>query len=519
MSDTLARRIYSLLGGLLIVAAAFLTYTWNSKTVFFEDGVYFADGDCYARMTRVQMVLEHPFTPLRHHDFENYPEGTTPHTTAPLDFLIAGLSLVLKPFSAQPLDLAGAYISPLLGILLVGYLWWWSGKVFPGGLRWPLLVTVVLSPILVHGFQLGRPDHQSLIILLVGIAWAAELALWRNTPGRWHLVSAISWGLALWVSLFEPAILLVATLLLRALVGFVSRRHALLPDRTSLIVFFSILALWLLFDGWRGTGLPDAYKATFWRWAQSIGELQHTSVSQIFAWCGWLLAVAPALLVLRSLQLRTLKGVAWAVMLLLLTGLTLWHMRWGYFLALSFAFALPIALAAIPWKPVAWAAFIIALWPVASEWDEKLFPDQEELRARNENLADAVLLRSTIPAMTNPGSILAPWWLTPAAVYWSRHPGMGGSSHQSLPGIVDTAEFYTTTDQEKARKILEDHHVRYVIAYEPSRILENSAQVLGTPQPASSFATELFRPRPVPPRFLRLVNQNRFFRIYEVTPD
>ncbi len=113
------------------MAAALLTYTWNAKSVFFEDGIYFTDGDCYARMTRVQKVLEHPFSPLRHHDFENYPQGTTPHTTAPLDFLNAGLSLILKPFSAQALDLAGAYISPLLGALLVGFLWWWSRKVFP----------------------------------------------------------------------------------------------------------------------------------------------------------------------------------------------------------------------------------------------------------------------------------------------------------------------------------------------------------------------------------------------------
>ncbi len=85
VSDSLVRRIYSLLGGLLIVAAALLTYTWNSKTVFFEDGIYFADGDCYARMTRVQMVLEHPFSPLRHHDFENYPR--VPRRTPPLPWI------------------------------------------------------------------------------------------------------------------------------------------------------------------------------------------------------------------------------------------------------------------------------------------------------------------------------------------------------------------------------------------------------------------------------------------------
>jgi len=44
--------------------------------------------DCYARMTRVEMVSAKPGLIVRHHTFENFPQGTTPHTTAPLDYLI-----------------------------------------------------------------------------------------------------------------------------------------------------------------------------------------------------------------------------------------------------------------------------------------------------------------------------------------------------------------------------------------------------------------------------------------------
>jgi asparagine N-glycosylation enzyme membrane subunit Stt3 len=98
----------------------------NYQDVFVEGNIYFTDADCYARMTRVRICSERPGTILRHHDFENFPHGTTPHTTAPLDYLIVGLSILLTPFSPQPIDLAGAVISPCLGLLAGLFLWWWS---------------------------------------------------------------------------------------------------------------------------------------------------------------------------------------------------------------------------------------------------------------------------------------------------------------------------------------------------------------------------------------------------------
>ncbi len=172
-----------------------------------------------------------PIAPPR---LRELPAGTTPHTTAPLDFLIAGLSLVLKPFSAQSLDLAGAFISPLLGAC-------WSASC-GGGRGRSFRQSALAAP-----FD-GRPlPHPRPWVP----ARSPRPSISHPPPGRHRLVgrdrplaqhpgplasvSAISWGLALWVSLFEPAILLLSTLLLRALVGFPSRRRALLPDRTSLI--------------------------------------------------------------------------------------------------------------------------------------------------------------------------------------------------------------------------------------------------------------------------------------------
>src|SRR2546423_4884014 len=108
----------------------------NYREVFIGGEVYFTDADCYSRMTRVRMCVEHPGIILRHHSFENYPAGTTPHTTAPLDYLIAALSVVLKPITSRPVDLAGAIISPLLALATGWFLWWWSwrgGAGFAGG--------------------------------------------------------------------------------------------------------------------------------------------------------------------------------------------------------------------------------------------------------------------------------------------------------------------------------------------------------------------------------------------------
>src|SRR5215510_13790803 len=90
----------------LLTVLILATRCANYQDVFVAGNVYFADADCYARMTRAEMVKEKPGTIIRHHAFENFPQGTTPHTTAPLDYLIVALSFLLNPFTPHPLDLA-----------------------------------------------------------------------------------------------------------------------------------------------------------------------------------------------------------------------------------------------------------------------------------------------------------------------------------------------------------------------------------------------------------------------------
>src|SRR5438874_12138640 len=185
----------------------------NYQEVFVAGDIYFTDADCYARMTRVRACAQHPGLILRHHDFENYPVGTTPHTTAPLDYLILFLSMVLRPFRPHEIDFSGALISPLFALIGGWFLWWWSRSMkLP--YRWAMLILYAISPILVHGSELGRPDHQSLLMLLITIALCAEWKLQTEVSTGWSALSGISWGIAIWVSAYEPLILFLLLIFL-----------------------------------------------------------------------------------------------------------------------------------------------------------------------------------------------------------------------------------------------------------------------------------------------------------------
>lgn len=480
-------------------------FTWNQEAVFYGGEVYFTDGDCYSRMTRVRMIEEEGLRSIRSHAWENFPQGTAPHTTMPLDALIAGMSAALAPFTTRHLALAGAWVSPVLGIATVFFLMIWGLAVkLPHW--WATGLMAVVSPILAHGFELGRPDHQSLLVLLIAVALAAEVGIWRKNETRWSYVSAVAWGLALWVSLFEPAVLLGAVLAARIVVRWLG------IGLKQLAVFFGILALAFLIDGWRAAAFHEA----FGRWALNIGELRSASWSVMFSWCGWLVVAAIAILALRVFRNGAAVGCLFAALLVLLMALCFWHARWGYFLALIFAMSLPWVLTAFCWRWLSAVILLISLWPVAQEWEGMLYPRGEAFQSRIEKIVDAVALREAALSIQNlpEGGVLAPWWFCPAIVWWSGKPCVGGSSHQSLPGIVESSRFYLATDDATAREILRQLKVGYVFAYEPERVVSNSEQILGEKSNGDTLADRLYKNSPPP--WLETLFQNRFFRVYRV---
>ncbi|HSV61938.1 MAG TPA: hypothetical protein VLH83_01220, partial [Chthoniobacterales bacterium] len=500
------RRTLIAIAELLVLSALIIaTRCANFADVFVGGEIYFTDADCYARMTRVRICLEHPGTIVRHHGFENFPSGTTPHTTAPFDYLIAVLSTLM----GGAIDVAGAIVSPALALLTGWFLWWWSRRIrLP--YRGALLLLFALSPILVHGTELGRPDHQSLVLALIAIALCAEWTLTTTDSRGWSVTSGVAWGLALWVSLYEPLILLA----ILGLVQLIAARKIFLT-RNRLIgwaVCGALVLLALLIERrlppWPATG------ETFSNWAATIGELRAVWPNDPvwLRWTGLLLIPFPALLWI-AFRSRTIP-VFLATLLTASFALTIWQARWAYFFMMLFALSLPICLSFIKHRIAGWTLIAISFFPILKDWDERLWPNDFQRGAIAERRMENIGMRQT--ALQIDGPFLAPWWWSPAIAYWSRQPGVAGSSHEALPGIADSARFFAATDSEVAKSILLKTKVAWVLAYDADRTVANSAAILGLPPPQTPLGKILDRTPSQAPPFLRLSAQNPAGKLFRV---
>ena len=497
----------------------------NYHDVFVAGNVYFVDADCYARMTRVQMCAQKPGLIVRDHTFENFPHGTAPHTTAPFDYLIVGLSFLLKPFTLHPLDFAGAFISPLLALFGGWFLWWWSRRM-KFRYRWMTLILYAISPILVHGTEIGRPDHQSLLIVLITVAICAEWSFQSpellGTPRAWSATSNVAWALAIWVSAYEPLLLFLVVM---AATFVVDRRTLFARDRhVGWILFAATIAIALLIERRVPSFAIFQSNAAFKNWARAIGELAHVSPANPvwLRWCGYLLLAAPLLI---WMNFKTRKDPAHGVralpiyVLLVATYLlTIWQARWGYFFVLIFALALPALLEPIKSRVAVCIAFVLSMFPILRDWDETLWPSDVQSARRVEQRNESVQLRDLALNLRSSDvhPFLAPWWLSPSIVYWSGQPGVAGSSHESLSGIEDTARFFLSEDAHKAREILENHRVTWVFAYDSERVAQNSAAILNKALPLRPLCRVLDRTPTQAPGFLMFTAQNAACKLYSV---
>jgi hypothetical protein len=539
------RRTFFVIFLFAVAALALLARVANVRDVFVDGAIYFIDADCYSRMTRVAAVLEKPGTILRHHEFENYPAGIAPHTTAPLDYLIVSLKWMVDAvlfiadrkgtsvLRGQSADVAGAVSSVIFGVLTCLWIAIWAKMMERGAGRstvlsgmeprpWPrgswaaAPLFFAVSPIVVHGTILGRPDHQALLLLVLAVALGAECRLARTPSRAWCIASGFAWGAALWVSLYEPLVLLVGLLVIWLVCA---QQRIFAKERLPWLAAFAAMLLiaWLV-EGWRFHP-PDRDMFIYLaNWNRTIGELRHLNPARplLYHWLGWGCVASPVLLVIAMRHYR--RAFPLLLLLLLVFALTCWQLRWGYFLALVFAMTLPWQLAALrkPW--LAWSFFLVSLWPVAREWDARLFPDRETQDAREHRRADLVLLREAAVAMRAPDRrpFIAPWWMSPALAYWSRQPGIAGSSHESLPGIIDSARLYYAGTAEDAGPILAMRRVRYVLGADPAGIVANATALLELSAPARPFATLLAtQPHSVAP-FIQPIFSNAFYKVFEV---
>jgi hypothetical protein len=510
----------------LLTALIVVTRCANYQDVFVAGNVYFVDPDCYARMTRAQMVRAKPGLIIRHHAFENFPQGTTPHTTAPLDYLIVALSFLLSPFTAHALDLAGAFVSPLLALVGGWFLWWWSVKF---RYRWAMLILYAISPILVHGTELGRPDHQSLLILLVAIAicagWSSQTLQAPNMASAWRLTSAAAWSLAIWVSAYEP---LVLFLMLTATGILIDRREVFARDRRAgWILFAAIIAIAFAVEGrvpWFAILRSNGHLK---EWGSTIGELAPVSpMNPVWVnWCGYLLLVAPVLIWMSIRRPRNdtsgRRALPFYVLLVATYFLTIWQARWGYFFVLIFALALPALLAPIKSGAAVWIAVVLSMFPILRDWDDRLWPNEGQLAGRMEGRIESVQIRDLALSLRSPEvhAFLAPWWLSPSIAYWSGQPAVAGSSHESLQGIEETARFFLSENLQTAREILEKRHVAWVFAYDSDRVAENSAATLNEPVPREPLCRVLDRIPSHAPPFLIFSAQTPACKLYRVSVE
>ncbi len=497
---------------------------WNSGSVFMQGHTFYVDADCYSRMTRVARVYEHPSQPVHFHEFENWPQGVVPHTTAPFDYLTAGLALAFRPFSgdaAVALDRAGAWVSPLL-VVLTGLALWIGG----GRGRYAALLYFAVSPMLVHGTALGRPDHQSLILLCMAVALRAELALLEKEgePNRaWAVAGGLAWGLGLWTSLYEPLILwVIATALSLSLLR---RSYFCRARRDWALALAAVLLAGLAVDGWPSAKLAPEVSAYFANWSRTVGELNHAALGNLAGWAGWLVFAAPLLLAWAAWRQRDRRCLFCLGLLLATTGLTVWQGRWGYFFALAFVLALPPMLAPFyrKWQTRVgmWAVLIVCLWPIGREWDRMLDTFQNGVAAdfRAENAA-LYNVAQWLRANGGGQAVLAPWWQSPALAYWSGLPCVAGSSHESMPGIVDSARFYMSPpDGASGAAILERRGAGLVVVYDAARVESVCSAILGQPVPkGETLVRHLFERPNTAPGGYRLLYTNLQFRVFGRQP-
>jgi hypothetical protein len=242
-------------------------------------------------------------------------------------------------------------------------------------------------------------------------------------------------------------------------------------------------------------------------------------------WCGFLLVVAPVLI---WMSIRTPRngapgGRALPIYVLLIATyfLTIWQARWGYFFVLIFALTLPALLVPIKSSAAVWIAFLLSMFPILRDWDERLWPTEAQLAERVERRIESAQIRDLALSLRSPEvhPFLAPWWLSPSIAYWSRQPGVAGSSHESLSGIEESARFFLSENLQEARAILEKRHVAWVFAYDFDRVAQNSAAILNEPLRRKPLCRVLDRTPSQAPLFLVFSAQTPACKLYAVAVE
>lgn len=215
------------------------------------------------------------------------------------------------------------------------------------------------------------------------------------------------------------------------------------------------------------------------------------------------------------------RAVPLYVLLVATYFLTIWQARWGYFFVLIFALALPALLAPIRLRVAVWIALVLSLFPILRDWDERLWPNEEQSARRMEKQIESAQVHDLALILRSPEvhPFLSPWWLSPSIAYWSGQSGVAGSSHESLEGINESARFFLSENLQEEREILEKRHVAWVFAYDSDRVAQNSGTILNESLPLLPLCRVLDRTPSQAPPFLILSAQTAACKLYRVNVE
>jgi hypothetical protein len=265
------------------------------------------DTDAYTRLLRVERLAETGGWYDTSSPRSNAPFGEVLHWTRPLDVLLLGGAVLLRPFFglSQALHLSGVLISPLLLILTCVAVAWAAAPLVRPDVRGYAMIALLAQPAVITSFMAGRADHHSLILLT--FAWTLgltiRLLLRPHSGGRAWLAGAAA-GFGVWVS---PEFLLPLAVFLAGLaLAWVIRGEDLVrTNRAFALGLVSLTALALLVE--------RPY------WDLPTVEYDRVSVVHlvmaVFAWATWSeLALSRWRRGIRGRMLSTPWGRLWVLM-------------------------------------------------------------------------------------------------------------------------------------------------------------------------------------------------------------
>jgi hypothetical protein len=213
-----------------------------------------------------------------------------------------------------------------------------------------------------------------------------------------------------------------------------------------------------------------------------------------------------------------------------MTVLTILQRRWGYFFVLAITVSLPWQLAALRQAALGWFVAAISMLPLIWGWAPMLHSGPGEQRQKEAARAVTEEFRNLAEMIRGPDRrpFLAPWWHSPAIAYWSGQPGVAGSSHQSLPGIVDSARFLLAPTPDDAVPLIRARGVHWIFIHDLPRpntdpprypAVDNAAQILlGDPEkaPPNTMGWMLAAKATYAPPWLRVVTEDERGHVYRL---